>query len=180
METAILTENLPARTRVSPFPQDNGDRNNLLNLMRKLKPKHRLIADLACRGWTAQRIAKELGVHHKTVVEVLKRQEVIEYVSVTVTNLFQDCDRMLLNVFMKAILILDQQLDSTDAGVRDRAVDKTLKFFQATKGADGRAKPLIAQFFSNTGKDEQKVEEEEESLDDTILRKRRERGLPND
>jgi hypothetical protein len=179
LETTISTENLPVHSGVCPYSEDDGDKNDLLSLMRKLKPRHRLIGDLACRGWTAQRIAKELGVHHKTVVEVLKRQEVIEYVNITVTNLFQDCDRMLLNVFMKAIVILEQQLDSSDPAVRDRGVDKTLKFFQA-KGADGRAKPLIAQFFSNTGKDEQKVEEAEETLDEIILRKRRERNLPND
>ena len=175
METAIFTENLPIRNGVSPFSKNNGGRNEFLDLMRKLKPKHRLIGDLASRGWTAQMISKELHIHYKTVMEVLKREEVIEYVNITVNNLFLDSDRLLLNIFMKSLRILDQQLDSTEPGVRDKAVDKVLKFLQP-RGAGERAKPLIAQFFSGGMQQKDQVGNR---LDQIILQKRRERGLPD-
>lgn len=128
MQPAIFTENLPCRNVVSSLSKDNGDRDKFLDLMRRLKPKHRLIGDLASRGWTAQMISKELHVHYKTVLEVLKRPEVNEYISTTVRNLFLDADRLLINLFMKALITLDQQLDSTDPGVKDKAVDRILNF----------------------------------------------------
>lgn len=175
METAILTENLPCRNRFSPVSKDNGGRDKFVDLMRKLKPKHRLIGDLASRGWTAQMISKELHVHYKTVMEVLKREEVIEYTNIIVRNLFLDADRLLINLFMKALIILDQQLDSTDPGLRDKALDRILNFFQ-TKGADAKGRPLIAQFFSGMQQEDQDVGNR---LDRIILEKRRQRGLPD-
>ena len=174
MQPAIFTENLPIHRELSPPSKDGGDRDKFLNLMRKLKPKHRLIADLASRGWTAQMISKELHVHYKTVMEVLKREEVIEYTNIVVRNLFLDADRLLINLFVKSLITLDQQLDSTDPGVKDKAVDRILNFFQS-KGADTRGKPLINQFFSGM---QQGNEDVGRRLDEIILQKRLERGLP--
>lgn len=175
MQTAFFTQNLPCRNVVSSLSKDNGDRDKFLDLMRRLKPKHRLIGDLASRGWTAQMISKELHIHYKTVMEVLKREEVIEYTNIVVRSLFSDVDRLLINLFMKSLIILDQQLDSTDPGVKDKAVDRILGFFQA-KGADTRSKPLINQFFSGM---QQGNEDLGRRLDEIVLQKRRERGLPD-
>jgi len=175
MQPAIFTENLPCRNAVSPFSKDNGARDKFLDLMKRLKPKHRLIGDLASRGWTAQMISKELHIHYKTVMEVLKREEVIEYTNIVVRNLFLDADRLLINLFMKSLIILDQQLDSTDPGVKDKAIGRTLNFFQ-TKGAETRGKPLINQFFSGM---QQGNEDLGKRLDEIVLQKRRERGLPD-
>lgn len=174
METAIFKRNLPIPNRVSPFSKDNGDRNKFLNLMRKLKPKHRLIGDLASRGWTAQMISKELRVHYKTVMEVLKRKEVVEYINISVTNLFLEADRLLLNIFVKSLRIIDQQLDSPDPEVKDRAVDKILKFLQP-RGTGEKGKPLIGMFFSSTPEQEG---EKRKTIDEVILEMRRKRGLP--
>jgi hypothetical protein len=174
VQSSIFTENLPCRNGVSPLSNGNGDRDKFLDLMKRLKPKHRLIGDLASRGWTAQMISKELHIHYKTVMEVLKREEVIEYTNIVVRNLFLDADRLLINLFMKALITLDQQLDSTDPGVKDKAVDRILGFFQ-TKVADTRSKPLINQFFSGMQKGNEDLGKR---LDEIVIQKRIERGLP--
>ncbi len=170
MNTAVLTQNPP----ISSSSRDNGERDKFVDLMRHLKPKHRLIADLASRGFTAQIISKELHLHYKTVMQVLKREEVIEYTNFVVRNLFLDADRLLINLFVKSLNILDQQLDSTDSAVKDKAVDRVLNFCQP-KRADTRGRPLVNQFFSGL----QQVDDEfGKRLDEIILQNRRERGLP--
>jgi len=97
------------------------------------------------------------------------------HLQVIVRNLFLDADRLLINLFIEALIILDQQLDSPDPGVKDKAVDRILNFFQ-TKRGDAKGSPLIAQFFS--GRMRQENEDLGKRLDEIILQKRIERLLP--
>ena len=174
METTNFRENLPICNGASIFPEENRERK--LNLLKKIKPKHRLIGDLASRGWTALMISKKLRVHYKTVMEVLKREEVIEYVNITVTDLFLESDRLLVNLYRKELPILDQELDSQSPELRDKAVDKILKCFGYRRFLVGTPS-LLNQITSNPNA---KGDNFIQSIEDLILQKRLTRGLPPD
>ncbi len=141
-----------------------------------LNRRHELVAQLACRGLDAKSIAEQVRLSPKRVREILRREEVIREITRITAEMFREVDYHLLCIYKKALVKLDEHLDSENLEIQDKAIEKVLRFFQP-KGADTRGKPLINQFFS--GGMQREGQDAGDRLDRIILQKRRERGLPD-
>jgi hypothetical protein len=132
--------------------------------------KHRMIAEMAARSYPISVIAQELHMKQSTVYNLLEKNEVIwDEINKAITAMFAEGDRILANLRLKALVKLDEQLNSSDAGISASAVSKILKI---TDGKEGGDKTAI--FIGAGGKSDQGIE----SVDTMILRMRKERGLP--
>jgi predicted transcriptional regulator len=133
-----------------------------------------MVAQLASRGFETAVIAEEVRLTPNRVRQILRTEEVISEISRLAAERFEEGDRLLPTLYQEALAKLGQHLDSPNVEVQARAIDRVLKFYEPK---DERGRPLVAQFFAGVHESQ---EEREESLDEIILRKRQERGLPND
>lgn len=140
-----------------------------------LSRRHEMVAQLACRGLDAKAIAEQVRLSPKRVREILRGEEVIREITRITAEMFREVDHHLVSLYQKALVKLDEHLESSNLEIQDKAMDRIFRFFQP-KG-DVKAKPLIAQFFS--GGMQQGNEDLGKRLDQIVLQKRRERGLPD-
>lgn len=140
----------------------------------RLSRKKQMVAQLASRGFETAVIAEEVGLTPNRVPQILRTEEVINEINRLTAERFEESDRLLAALYLKALTKLDEHLDHQNPEIQVKAIDKVLRFYEPK---DEGAHPLVAQFFA--GK-HALHSEKEESLDDLILRKRRERGLPVD
>ena len=152
------------------IPNDNGKKPKEKGLSRR----HQRVADLAARGFSTNQIAEKTGLTAKRVREILRNEDVTKEICRITSEIFSEGDRHLASLYQKALTKLDEHLDSPNLEIQDKAIEKVLRFFQP-KG-DVKAKPLIAQFFSGMQKGNEDLGRR---LDEIVLQKRRERGLPD-
>jgi hypothetical protein len=133
--------------------------------------KYRMLAEMVARSYPINVIAQELHMKETTVYRILeKNEEVWDVINDVINSIFAEGDRLLASLRTKALIKLDEQLNSTDEGVRDKAIDKILKITDYKKEGGDRT----AIFIGAGGKSQQGIE----SVDEMILRMRKERGLP--
>jgi hypothetical protein len=135
----------------------------------KLSLRYRLIAEHAARGYPIEIIASKVNLTETTVYRILNENaQVWAEVNRIIENIFSEGDRILAGLYRKAMVKLDEQLEDPDVNIRDKAIEKILKCY----GFKGE-QPSILQFIGG-GKGPTGVE----TIDDIIIRKRKERGLP--
>jgi transcriptional regulator with XRE-family HTH domain len=127
------------------------------------------VADLAARGFSANRIAEKTGLTAKRVREILRNEDVIKEICRITSEIFSEGDRHLAILYQKALTKLDEHLDSPNLEIQGKAIEKVLKFFQPK---DVEKRPLVAQFFGG------EADRGMKSLNQVIIEERERRGLP--
>jgi hypothetical protein len=143
----------------------------------RLGMRYRLIAEYASRSYPVEVIADIVGLKKETIYHILSdNEEVWAEVNRILSDLFSEGDRMLVYLYKKALTKLDEQLESESPEMRDKAIEKVLKCYGVGKEGEQKKPPLVMQFFGrSSGGSPLGVE----SIDQIILRKRAERGLPS-
>jgi len=146
---------------------------------RKLRPVEVKIAEMAARGWSPEEIAQEVHRTRDRVYNILKTDEVWDYMKGIIRDTFSEGDRILVLLYKKAMKGLDDDLSSSNPDVRKAARDQVLKTVLSKIGAltDGeRTQINFFQFMGGSKEGPGLIE----TMDDIILQKRKERGLPAD
>jgi len=132
--------------------------------------KHKMIAELAARGYPVSIIAQQVAVKEATIYHLLRNdQDIWNEINKVLSAIFAEGDRMLANLRIKALDQLDEQLQSSDKDLRDKAIDKILKI--TDYGQEGNRTAIFN--FPGSGGGEAGIQ----SVDDLILKMRKERGL---
>jgi hypothetical protein len=180
-----MTLNLPekiAKNERTPVPPLDQPSYPSIPKRGKLTLRHKTIAEYAARGYPPKMIAKIVGMKTDSVRDVLEKNELVgEYINQILSDLFQEGDMLLVNLYKKALVKLDSEMESPDADIRHKAIEKVLKQAMITAGKgggeEGGSKTLIAQFFGGSQGSGGSGGIGVESMDEVILRKRKERGL---
>lgn len=148
---------------------------------KKLPYRYLIIAEMASRGWSPEEIAKEVGRKTITIYNILKRDDVWEYIAETIRSTFSEGDRILAYLYKKSLKGLDDDLSSPDSDVRKNAREQVFKQWGYGRDklvSDGdsssRQISLFQQIFLGRESGGGHIIE---SMDDIILKKRKERGL---
>ena len=139
----------------------------------KIGIKYQRIAFLVSKGGlSTKQIAADVNISESRLYKILEtRQDVWDEINRLTVESFKGSERFVATLLEKALETLEDQLVSGTADERKFAIDRVLKFFQ--KGDE--KKTLIAQFFSGAGQ----TPDVGKRLDEIIIQKRRERGLPD-
>jgi hypothetical protein len=139
--------------------------------------KYQKLAEMAARSFPVEIIAKELGMKEKNVYKLIEdNEEVWTEIQRIIASIFAEGDRMLASLRTKALIKLDEQLESPNPDLKDKAIDKILKL-QPNYGGSIKEGDRTAIFIGTGGRSGDSGVGME-SVDDLILRMRRERGLP--
>lgn len=148
----------------------------------KLSIKYRTVAEYAARGYPVEIISKMSGVKVTTVYALLEKNELVwEEINRILAGIFSEGDRILANLYIKALYKLDDQLSSTNPEIYGKAVEKIVKMYGDRAGSKSGEKPSILQFFGSVGGRPEIGQGPliEGGIDQLILKKRKERGLEN-
>ena len=150
--------NVPAK---APHPMIKG----------KTKAKHTMIAALIARGFPVKDVAEQVNLSESQIYHLLcdKDSFVNAEIFRILSELFAENDRHLIDLFSKALQKLDNMLSSSDEEKQFRAIDRIIKIFLARSAKNA---VTIQQYFGIES------QEEKETVDEMILRMRKERGLP--
>lgn len=86
--------------------------------------RNKKIAEMAARSYPVSVIAQELGMKELTIYRLLgSNEENWDEINTIIANLFAEGDRMLANLRTKALIKLDEQLESTDPDLRDATLE---------------------------------------------------------
>lgn len=132
--------------------------------------KMKKLAELMARGWNVPQIAKELQLSTQHVYRLLNRPEVCSEVNEIVSEKFKDGDRLLSFLYKKAMIKLDEDMESSIPEIRQEAIEKVLKCVGYPKSKDGLT---INQQINTGGGNVGLIQD----IDSIILQKRKERGL---
>jgi hypothetical protein len=160
-------------TENSKLPQLE-NKSALAHKKGKIGIKYQRIAFLVSKGGlSTKQIAEDVGISESRLYKILEtRQDVWDEINRLTVESFKGSERFVATLLEKALASLEDQMVSGTADERKFAIDRVLKFFQ--KGDD--KKTLIAQFFGGGGAG---TPDAGRRLDEIILQKRRERGLPD-
>ena len=141
----------------------------------RIQARHLRVATLVARGFPISFVAKETGLSESRVYHLLADPNsfVNQEVHRILNELFASNDRTLLNIYHKVRVKLDEDLSSNDPEVRGRAVDQVIKVYMTRTGKNGN--PKIAQYINVSG---QGNTDFIANIDEVIIQKRKERGLP--
>jgi hypothetical protein len=157
--------NLPSIT--SPSPESN-DR-----VKGRIKTKHKKVAFLLSMGYPVSIVAKETGLSESRIYHLLSDKD--SFVNFEINRILNETlrtrDLLLGNLYFSILRHLDKMLESSDVKERDEAIDQIINLVLARRARNGH--PLISQYFSV----QSQGQGSSESIDDLIIRKRRERGL---
>jgi len=139
------------------------------------------IAEMAARGWSPEDIAREVDRSPARIYAILKSDEVWEYMKDIIRDTFSEGDRILAYLYKKAMKGLDLDLTSSDPAVRQAARADIFKQWgygrdKVVSNGEKAHISLFQQIFM--GKEGAPTGSIIESIDDIILQKRKERGLP--
>ena len=140
----------------------------------KIAIKYRKIAFLASKGLTSEAIAKEVNLSVDRVTKILARGDVWEESKRLLRESFEGSERFTIALLDKALRVLDDQLLMGTPEEKRFAIGQILKMFQAKQ--EGKGQTFITQFFSGIKDGGQDMGRR---LDEIVLQKRRERGLPD-
>ena len=148
---------------------------------KKLSVRNMRIAELAARGWSPEEIAREVGRSRERIYEILKTDDVWEYIKDVIRDTFSEGDRILAYLYKKAMKGLDIDLSSSDPEVRQAARADIFKQWgygrdKVVSSGEKAHISLFQQIFM--GREGAPTGSIIESIDDIILQKRKERGLP--
>ncbi len=162
------------RTKQLPMQLEAKVKTPLEQRRGKIGIKYRRVAFLASKGLTSAVIAKDVNLSVDRVEKILQRLDVFEEVKRHLKESFEGSERFKIVLLEKALVGLEEQLISGTPDQKKFAIAQILKLFQPVPGQEGN-KTLIQQFFGegNASQDAGK------RLDEIILQKRRERGLPD-
>jgi len=137
--------------------------------------RQRTIAALLARGFSVKYVAKKLKMSKSRIYHLLSDKDSLVNAEINriLNELFASSDRRLMNLYEKALQRLDAMLSSPDEEKQYRAIDSIIKIYfrRSAKNAI-----TIQQYF---GVESQQEEEgEPETIDEMLLRMRKERGLP--
>ena len=124
----------------------------------KTKAKHKMIAELIARGFSVKEVAKTMKLSESQISHLLSDEDsfVNHEISRITSNFFAENDRLLVNLYNKALQKLDELLSSPKQKIQLQAIDRVFKILVARSA--------------------QKEEERRpETIDDWILRRAKER-----
>ena len=136
----------------------------------KLKPKYRIVAELALHGYPLSEISKKMNLTDRRIRQILKSGNVIAYINRSIQSMFEESDRLLARLYQKALFGLEKQLEDSSPDMRDKAMDKIIKLC-GYKSDD--SKHTSVTIFNQNQSSSSLVN----SIDEIILAKRRDRGL---
>jgi plasmid maintenance system antidote protein VapI len=132
------------------------------------------IAALIARGFSVKYVAKKLKISEDRIYHLLSDRNSLVNAEINrfLNETFGASDRRLVNLYDKALQKLDAMLSSSDEETQCRAIDRIIKIYLARSAKNA---VTIQQYFgiqSQEGGDDNI-----ESIDEVILRRRKERGL---
>jgi AcrR family transcriptional regulator len=138
--------------------------------------RQRTIAAMIARGFSVKDIAKKLKMSESRIYHLLSSRDstVNAEINRVLNELFADSDRRLINLYDKALQKLDSLLSSSDEEKQFRAIDRIKKIYLSRSAKNA---VTIQQYFGTQAKEEQ--QDWKNRLDEIVLQKRRERGLPD-
>ena len=141
--------------------------------------RQRTIAALIARGFSVKYVAKKLKISESRIYHLLSDKDSLVNAEINrvLKELFAGDDRRLVNLFDKALQKLDAMLSSCDEEKQFRAIDRIIRIY-LTRSAKHAV--TIQQYFGIQSQEEDEKEEKRfiKRIDDLILKKRKERGLP--
>ena len=116
---------------------------------------------MAARSYPVSVIAQELGMKESTIYRLLgSNEEIWDEINTIIANLFAEGDRMLANLRTKALIKLDEQLESTDPDLREETLEAwRLKWECLAKGFMNYLQDRFASIEQRLDRLEQQVEE---------------------
>jgi hypothetical protein len=160
----MTNSSLPTDSTSNPGAQPQG--------ITEIRQKN--IAALIARGFSVKYVAKKLKMSESRIYHLLSEKDSLVNTEIhrILNQLFAGNDRRLVNLYDKVLEKLDSMLSSPDEEKQFRAIDRIIKIFlsRSTKNA-----VTIQQYFGIQSKDEKEFIK---SIDDLILKMRKERGLP--
>lgn len=140
----------------------------------RVKTKHKKVAFLLSMGYPVSIVAKETGLSESRIYHLLSDKD--SFVNSEINRILNETlrtrDLLLGNLYHNILRHLDRMLESGDVKERDEAIDQIINLVMGKRTRNGH--PLISQYFSVQSQGKQGSPE---SIDDLIIRKRRERGL---
>lgn len=138
----------------------------------KLSLRYKTIAQFAARGYPVDVIAKQVNMTSKAVYRIIEKNELVwEEMNNIIKSIFSESDRVLASLFHQALLKLSGRMN--DPKTEQDALEKVLSCYgKRTSGSD--KPPIIQQFFQGGGQGQGPMIE---SIDEVILKRRKERGL---
>jgi AcrR family transcriptional regulator len=137
----------------------------------KNKARHSMIAALIARGFPVKDVAQEVNLSESQIYHLLSDKDSFVNAEIfrILSELFTENDRHLVDLYKKVLQKLDNMLLSSDEEKQSRAIDRIIRIFLARSA---RNPVTIQQYFGIES------QEEKETIDQMILRMRKERGLP--
>ena len=150
----------------SPSPESN-DR-----VKGRIKTKHKKVAYLLAMGYPVPIVAKETGLSQSRLYHLLSDKD--SFVNSEINRILNETlrtrDLLLGNLYFSILRHLDKMLESPDVKERDEAIDQIINLVLARRARSGH--PIVTQYFSVQSQGQQGSPE---SIDELIIRKRRER-----
>jgi hypothetical protein len=161
----MTNSSLPTDSTSNPGAQPQG--------ITEIRQKN--IAALIARGFSVKYVAKKLKMSESRIYHLLSEKDSLVNTEIhrILKQLFAGNDRRLVNLYDKVLEKLDSMLSSPDEEKQFRAIDRIIKIFlsRSTKNA-----VTIQQYFGIQSQDEKEFIK---SIEDLILKMRKERGLPD-
>lgn len=130
-----------------------------------------MIAALIARGFPVKDVAQQVNLSESQIYHLLSDKDSFVNAEIfrILSELFTENDRHLIDLYNKALQKLDNMLSSSDEEKQFRAIDRIIRIFLARSAKNA---VTIKQYFGIES------QEEKETIDEMILRMRKERGLP--
>jgi len=161
--------NLPSI--LSPSPESNG------KVKGRVKTKHKKVAVLLSMGYPIPIVSKETRLSESRIYHLLSDKD--SFVNFEINRILDETlrtrDLFVLNLYFETLRHLDKMLESGDYKERDEAIDQIINLVMGKRTRSGSS--FISQFFNFQS---QERPGSPESVDELIIRKRRERDLQVD
>ena len=113
----------------------------------KTKAKHKMIAELIARGFSVKEVAKTVKLSESQISHLLSDEDsfVNREISRIISNFFAENDRLLVNLYNKALQKLDELLSSPKQKIQLQAIDRVFKILvarSAQKEEEGRPETI--------------------------------------
>ena len=159
-------------TSSSPTNHSSGTPGRQVQGITEIRQKN--IAALIARGFSVKYVAKKLKISEDRIYHLLSDRN--SFVNAEINRILNEAfaasDRRLINLYDKALQKLDAMLSSSDKETQCRAIDRIIKIYLARSAKNA---VTIQQYFGIQSQEEE--DDNIESIDEVILRRRRERGL---
>lgn len=137
----------------------------------KTKAKHKMIAELIAHGFPVKEVAKRVHLSESQIYHLLSDKDsfVNKEISRIISELFDENDLHLIDLYNKALGKLDNLLSTSDEKKQLQAIDRIIKIFLARSAKNPVS---IQQYFGVDSPKEEVID-----IDQMILQMRKDRGL---